>query len=51
MITAMGDMMTGLADLYRELGGNTAAQEIAKQGAFTKQVVVSAADISIIPYF
>ena len=51
VITAMGDMMTGLADLYRELGGNTAAQEIAKQGAFTKQVVVSAADISIIPYF
>jgi hypothetical protein len=41
VITAMGDMMTGLADLYRELGGNTAAQDISKQGDFTKKVVVS----------
>ena len=41
VITAMGDMMTGLADLYRELGGNTAAQDISKQRNFTKQIVVS----------
>ena len=41
VITAMGDMMTGLADLYRELGGNTAAQEISKQRSFTQQIVVS----------
>ena len=44
-ITAIGEMMTDLADLYRVLGGLTAADEISKQGDFTKKVVVSNAGI------
>ena len=47
VITAMGDMMTDLADLYRAIGGSTAAEEISKQGDFTKKVVVSRDDILI----
>ena len=43
--------MTDLADLYRDLGGLTAAQEIRKQGDFTKKVVVSKAGIISIFYF
>jgi hypothetical protein len=45
VITAMGEMMTDLADLYRLLGGSTAAKQISKQGDFTKKVVVSTAAI------
>ena len=51
IITAIGDMMTDLADLYRDLGGLTAAEEISKQGDFTKKVVVSKAAIISIFYF
>jgi hypothetical protein len=40
-ITAIGDMMTGLADLFVVLGGISDAEEIRKQGDFTKKVVVS----------
>jgi flagellar biosynthesis chaperone FliJ len=46
VITAIGEMMTDLADLYRLLGGLTAAKQISKQGDFTKKVVVSTAGIS-----
>jgi hypothetical protein len=41
VITAMGDMMTDLADLYKAVGGSTAAEEISKQGDFTKKVVAN----------
>ena len=45
IITAMGDMMTDLTDLYRDLCGLTAAEDTSKQGDFTKKVVVSKAGI------
>ena len=51
VITAMGDMMTDLADLYRAVVGTTAAEEIYEQGDFTKKVVVSTADLIIIKCF
>ena len=41
IITAMGDMMTDLTDLYRAVGGSAAAEEISEQRDFTKKVVVS----------
>ena len=40
-ITAIGEMMTGLADLFGVLGGLSDAEQIRKQGDFTKKVVVS----------
>lgn len=40
-ITAIGDMMTGLADLFSVLGGIRDAEEIRKQGDFTKKVVAN----------
>jgi len=40
-ITAIGDMMTGLADLFSVLGGIRDAEEIRKQGEFTKKVVAN----------
>ena len=40
-ITSIGEMMTDLADLFAVLGGITDAEEIRKQGDFTKKVVVS----------
>ena len=51
VITAMGDMMTDLADLYRAVGGTTAAEEISKQGDFTKKVVVSTDDILVFSFY
>ena len=44
-ITAIGEMMTDLADLFAVLGGITDAEEIRKQGDFTKTVVVSKAAV------
>ena len=41
VITGMVDMMADLADLYRAVGGESAAQEIMSQGDFTKKLVVS----------
>ena len=35
--------MTDLADLYTDLGGETVADEVRKQGDFTKKIVVSKA--------
>merc|ERR1711892_27004 len=40
-ITAIGEMMTDLADLFAVLGGITDAEEIRKQGDFTKKVVAN----------
>ena len=40
-ITAIGEMMTNLADLFAVLGQITDAEEIRKQGDFTKKVVLS----------
>merc|ERR1712123_3938 len=40
-ITAIGEMMTDLADLFAVLGGITDAEEIRKQGDFTKTVVAN----------
>merc|ERR1739838_156875 len=40
-ITAIGEMMTGLADLFGVLGGLSDAEEIRKQGDFIKKVVSS----------
>ena len=40
-ITAIGEMMTDLADLFAILGGISDAEEIRKQGDFTNKVVVS----------
>ena len=48
IITAMGDMMTDLAGLYRAVGGSSAAEEISDQGEFTKKVVVSSTYFLII---
>ena len=42
-ITAIGEMMTGLADLFGALGGIRDAEQIRKQGDFTNKVVVSTA--------
>ena len=41
VITAIGNLMTELADLYSSLGGVTAAVDISKQADFTGKVVVS----------
>ena len=46
----MGDMMTDLDNLYRAVGGSTAA-EISKQGDFIKKVVIRTDDILIIKCF
>merc|ERR1712106_161939 len=40
-ITAIGEMMTGLADLFGVLGGLSDAEQIRKQGDFTKKVVAN----------
>merc|ERR1711892_750888 len=40
-ITAIGEMMTDLGDLFAVLGGITDAEEIRKQGDFTKTVVAN----------
>jgi len=40
-ITAIGEMMTGLADLFGVLGGLSDAEEIRKQGNFINKVVAS----------
>jgi len=40
-ITAIGEMMTGLADLFGALGGLSDAEQIRKQGDFTKKVVAN----------
>jgi len=40
-ITAIGEMMTDLADLFSVLGGISDAEEIRKQGDFTKRVVAN----------
>jgi hypothetical protein len=45
-LTAIGKMMSDLADLYTALGGVTAANGLRKQEDFTKRVVVSLAIIS-----
>ena len=45
-LTAIGKMMSDLADLYTALGGVTAANGLRKQKDFTKKVVVSLAIIS-----
>ena len=41
LINALGVLMNDLADLYTSVGGETAANEIRKQGDFTQKVVVS----------
>ena len=41
LINALGVLMNDLADLYTSVGGETAANEIHKQGDFPKKVVVS----------
>ena len=43
--------MNDLADLYTSVGGDTAANEIRKQGDFTQKVVVSLAIISQFYFF
>ena len=43
---AIGEMMTSLSGLFGELGGVKDAEQIRKQGDFTKRVVVSKADKS-----
>jgi hypothetical protein len=45
VIKAIGDMMTDLVELWSDLGGLTAAEEISKQGHLTKKFVVSKACI------
>jgi len=39
VVTAISDVMTDLADLYTDLGGETVADEVRKQGDFTKKIV------------
>ena len=51
VITAIGDMITALVELYKDLGELTTAEEIIKQGQFIKKVVVSKAGIISIFYF
>ena len=46
-IAAIGEMMTSLAGLFGELGGVKDAEQIRKQGDFTKRVVVSKANLRI----
>ena len=41
LINALGVLMNDLADLYTSVGGETAANEIRKQGDFTLKDVVS----------
>ena len=39
-LTAVSNMMSDLADLYADLGGDIAAEEIRKQEDFTKKMMV-----------
>ena len=41
VITALVDIMADLAGLYRAVGGESAAEEISKQGELAKKLVVS----------
>jgi hypothetical protein len=47
-ITAVGKMMGDLADLYTDLDGETAANEVRKQEDFTKKVVVKIGNITLL---
>ena len=47
-ITAVGKMMGDLAELYTDLDGETAANEVRKQENFTKKVVVKLANMTFL---